>query len=83
MSIPQRTRELRKAFDEAQLFTLHIPGGKGYSHQLRVANPVKHIPTVMVLVESSRYSMIDGAHEIRLTEIDEMVEVVRKALKND
>jgi hypothetical protein len=86
MSIPQRARELRKAFDDAQLFTLHIPGSKGAIHQLRVSNPVNtqtDMVWVMVLVESSRYTLADGANETRLTEIDEMVEAVRKALQSD
>lgn len=84
MSIPQNAKDLRRALDRAQLFTLHIPGSKGALHQVRVANPVKSPEMIIILVESSRYTVLgDDADEIRLTTIAETVETVRKALRSE
>lgn len=58
MSIPQRARDLRKAFDAQNFFTAYTPGVRGFSHQLRVLIP-KTGNYVLVLVYNDRYRIIN------------------------
>jgi hypothetical protein len=83
MSIPSRARELRQAFDVAQLFTMHIPGSRGCVHQLRVitCNKPKY---VSILVESARYTiMAENGDENRLTEISDVIKAVQELLNGE
>lgn len=81
MSIPQRARDLRKALDSAQFFTWYIPGRQGCVHQFKVTNPIKSKKQILVLVETSSYTLFGQGHnETHFIEISDTVDAIRKAL---